>query len=187
MVGGDATDCCGAVAAAQQRAGVGGVLRSCAPAVAKTQRAPWLAEAWVSAGAGLLERRNKTGGPESSFNPRGWDGRGLLGRSRRQRGSGLKSSFGDPHLGFDVLQGSGYGEQALRDARFLGIVNRVCPQRHRHRRSLISRRIVKLTVDHNGDRDETRPSGRRQHHQPDRARTFVYLGGSRHLRDGDLR
>jgi hypothetical protein len=32
----------------------------------------------VSAGAGLLERRNKTGGPESSFNPRGWTGAGFL-------------------------------------------------------------------------------------------------------------
>ena len=79
MVGGDATDCCGAVAGVLGAgAGVGGVLDPGAGGGEDAAGAVAGGALVVSAGAGLLERRNKTGGPESSFNPRGWTGAGFL-------------------------------------------------------------------------------------------------------------
>ncbi len=81
-VGGNAADCRGAVGGALGAGVEGGAALDPAADPAGGGEDALGAVAGgalvVSADAGLLERRNKTGGPESSFNPRGWTGAGFF-------------------------------------------------------------------------------------------------------------
>ena len=79
------------------------------------------------------------------------------------------------HLPLSFADAAGHRKQSQGNSGAHRFINRLAPQRHGHRRSLVGAGIVVLAVDHDGDRNQARFAIRGQFEQTQGSRPFTRL------------